>query len=234
MMPPRFAELTEAVLYELYLNVAVKGLEGGDAEHIAKQALGGRATRSYVHRAMQYLLRQQFVEEDYDRETDEEYFSITDRGIEHIDEQREVRGSPISNYMNIGQDWLFRSDNSESSDEGHEASLASEEDIWEPLKIDRAAPEYERAVEAIDDAIEKIEGDNGYAATQPDERNNVVWSLKEGITAIKEMAPSLAQIRALIMAPLNSAIRTLKESGPGLAAMLAREALKEWLKSLFR
>ena len=130
-------------------------------------------------------------------------------------------------YIVEGADSL--ADNDEAS-----GNWELDDSAWEPLPIDRATPEYEEAVKALDDAAEKIETDNGYATNVPEERDNVVWSLRQGIVAIREMAPSLAHVRALIMVPLNSAIKTLKESVPGVAAMIAREAIKEWIKSLFR
>ncbi|MCH8997994.1 MAG: hypothetical protein IID48_06960 [Proteobacteria bacterium] len=172
-----------------------------------KKAVGALFSRELI----------EFVDVEFDT------YSISEEGIIYIENQLDNEESFINSYVE------------EKPTNYNIIELPADiDDEWEPLPIDRTTPEYEKAVEALDDAVEKIEADNGYAANQPEERNSVVWSLKQGVAAIREMAPSLAQVRALVMDPLNSAIKTLKESGPGLAAMFAREALKEWIKSLFR
>jgi hypothetical protein len=52
---------------------------------------------------------------------------------------------------------------------------------WEPLPIDRETPEYEEAVEATEEAAQVVEQDNGYPANEPEERNQIVDSLKVGL-----------------------------------------------------
>ena len=225
---PKFGVLTDVVLYKMYMETVSGETSWFEYGDVAK-LFDGKVSKGFIAKCIDSLVNKELVETGLSGD------SIKGQGILYVEQRMEDQDSVFFNYNKYGDAWLDKQ--SVGAREGGEPANLSdaqtEEDEWEPLAIDRTAPEYEKAVETLDDAIEKIETDNGYAASRPEERDNVVWSLKEGITAIKEMAPSLAQVRALIMAPLNSAIKTLKESVPGLAAMVAREAIKEWIKSLF-
>ncbi len=105
-------------------------------------------------------------------------------------------------------------------------------DVWEPLPIDRSNPEYSAAVDAVEQAVKVIEGDNGYAATHPDERNHIVWCLKEGLAAVKERLPSYAQVRSMIVAPLRFLAKKFAETVMGESAKLALAKVGEWLAGL--
>lgn len=236
MSRPKFRIIKDAILYELYLIVAERGFEGHDLNQISENLFDGKILSSYLGRACQDLISANLISEEYEEMSESHYYAITSKGIIHVEDKLDIYASDIAIYARRGKAWLFQDPSLESETVSIEtkSSKEIETDVWEPLAIDRTTSEYKNAVEALDHAAEKIEADNGYAASQPEERNNVVWSLKQGITALKEMAPSLAQVRALIIAPLNSAIKTLKESVPGVAAMVAREVIKEWIKSLFR
>ena len=45
-------------------------------------------------------------------------------------------------------------------------------DEWAPLELDRTEPELTAVIEAVDDTIEAVRGDNGYAHTKPEERSD--------------------------------------------------------------
>lgn len=91
----------------------------------------------------------------------------------------------------------------DSEDEEPSDDAQQLEDVWEPLPVDRSSPEYEQAVESLSDAVEKIEQDNGYADTHPEERNSIVFSLTLGVTLLKDHVMSYPQVQGLIIAPLN-------------------------------
>jgi hypothetical protein len=61
---------------------------------------------------------------------------------------------------------------------------------WEPLAIDRENPAFKEAVTVSEAALREIEGNNGYAVREPQERNGIVAMLKGAIAAIKEGSPS--------------------------------------------
>lgn len=226
---PKFAVLTDVVLYKMYLET-VNGESSWFGYGEVAKLFNGKVSRGFVDKCVGSLIGRKLVESEHGSD------SIAGHGILYVEKQLEDGDSIIFKYDKYGDPWLDKQTVG-ARDEGDQANLGDtepQEEKWEPLPIDRESPEFEKAVDALDDAIGKIEADNGYAANQPEERDNVVWSLRQGIAALKEMTPSLAQVRALIIAPLNSAITTFKESVPGVAAIFAREALKEWIKSLFR
>ncbi len=76
-------------------------------------------------------------------------------------------------------------------------------DEWAPLPIDRQNPKFEAAMGAVEDAIDTISADNGYAVSAPEERTSILASLKGSVEAIKAGMPSLASIRAGLLAPLR-------------------------------
>jgi hypothetical protein len=162
---------------------------------------------------------------------EEESLNITEIGVSEVESWPENLYSNVAlNFGLPSAEWeiefLERNVNLTSSELG--------ETEWEPLSIDRSTSEYKNFEEKLEDAVEKIESDNGYSSTHPEERDTVVWSLKEGLKALKELTPTKEQIRSLIEVPLNRAIQIFKDSIPGLAATLAKEALKEWVKSWFK
>ncbi len=103
---------------------------------------------------------------------------------------------------------------------------------WEPLPIDRRSPEYQSAVSELESTVEIISGDNGYAATQPEERDQIVWSLKEGLRAIKEHMPSRAQVNALVVQPLRYMSKKFGDTVMGVASKGAVAKIIEWLGGL--
>jgi hypothetical protein len=111
---------------------------------------------------------------------------------------------------------LNRVPDTDTPDSGHKS-----DDVWRPLPIDREAPEYSEAVESIGEAVQIVEQDNGYPTSDPEERNQIVDSLKTGLQWIKEGAPSLAQIRATVVAPLKFLASKFSGAAMGEAAKVA-------------
>lgn len=102
-------------------------------------------------------------------------------------------------------------------------------DDWEPLAIDRSSPEYVEAVDQIEAAVNAIEGDNGYAVSDPEERNAVIASIKQGLSMLKTGMPTFAQVRAFVMAPLKMLSEKFAQTLIGEAAKVAGEALVKLL-----
>ena len=105
-------------------------------------------------------------------------------------------------------------------------------DSWEPLPIDRSRPEYEAVDEALDNAVQVVESDNGYAASEPEERDQIVWSLKQGLEAIRERLPSRSQVKSLIVAPLKFLAEKFATTAIGEAAKAALPKIAAWLASI--
>ncbi|MET4423206.1 hypothetical protein [Bradyrhizobium sp. RT3a] len=106
--------------------------------------------------------------------------------------------------------------------------------LWEPLPLDRRDEKLAEAVEAVDDAITKIEADNGYAANVPGERDYVVQSLKTFRSALKESVQITGmQIKTFALDPLGIVIRRFSGAALELVAGAARDAIVAWLKAKF-
>jgi hypothetical protein len=103
---------------------------------------------------------------------------------------------------------------------------------WEPLPIDRDDPLLHEAEEKLDEAIKAIEGDNGYAATVPGERDHVLSHLKSFSRALKTKAEIYGrQIKVDAIEPLGRVAKRFGDAMVGIAAASARAALFEWLKA---
>jgi hypothetical protein len=102
---------------------------------------------------------------------------------------------------------------------------------WEPLPLEREDPQLQKAIDAVDDTAEKVRADNGYAAHLPEEREYVLDNLSALSKRLKEaQTVSLAYLREFAFAPLSKLLRRFKDAAIGLAASVAKEALKDWLK----
>jgi hypothetical protein len=106
--------------------------------------------------------------------------------------------------------------------------------LWEPLPLDRADEGLIAATEALDEAIEKIEMDNGYAANLPGERDYVLQSLKTFRTTLKESAQITGmQIKTFAIDPLNAVIQRFKGAALEIVAGAAKDDIVAWLKAKF-
>lgn len=76
-------------------------------------------------------------------------------------------------------------------------------DSWEPLPIDRNTTDYELAVASCEKAEKVIREDNGFAASEPETRDHVVWALSAGINALREGLITKQQVVSLLLSPLK-------------------------------
>jgi hypothetical protein len=103
---------------------------------------------------------------------------------------------------------------------------------WEPLPIDRADPKLQEVEEKLDEAIAAIQGDNGYAASVPGEREYVLSHLRSFSETLKNKAEVYGrQIKTDAIEPLTRVVKRFGDAVVGIAAASARAALFEWLKA---
>ena len=208
-MSYRFDETRDIILFKLYEYYR----DSKSTKSLSKDAISAMAPADvspmFALRAVEYL-----NDGEYLIETDRllHNFEISSEGIRYVENAIDNTSSFLSKYIRSRDD---------SSERELENNDQVEDDRWVPLKIDRETPTFQNAVTAIESVIETVEGDNGYAANEPEERNNILWSLKEGIAAIKEALPSRNQIQALIVAPLNFLVRKFAETSIGEVAKIA-------------
>ena len=94
-------------------------------------------------------------------------------------------------------------------------------DYWEPLPIERDSIDYQEAVAQLENVLEVVRSNNGYAETEPEEREQMVWSLETGLEALQEPNSTLDSIKSLLLKPLNYLSKKFADASIGEAAKLA-------------
>lgn len=102
-------------------------------------------------------------------------------------------------------------------------------DTWQPLPIDRTDESYMVMVAEAEAAIREVEQNNGYAASEPEERAGILNVMKGTLQAIKEGLPSRAVIVAGLLSPLKFLSEKFSAASIGEIAKKAVEALLNWL-----
>ncbi len=111
------------------------------------------------------------------------------------------------------------------------SSKSATEDAWEPLPLDRQNPALAQAIEKIDELIQAVEQDNGYAANEPDERNFILSALRIGVQALKDQTVIYGmQFQAFIWEPIKKIATRFAPGAIGVLADAAKEGLKEAFK----
>ena len=230
---PRFRKLREDLLVALYRRAEQEGFDTVfDLKDVADKA--GLAYRSgEIDLCATYLDDHALVRAAFSMGPTDmgKSAAISTDGIE----EAEYLISELDEEEYLHRDEFDRTSDRVSSTSPPNLSGQTEEssqDVWEPLPINRTQPAYEEAVSAFESAVGVIEGDNGYAVTEPDERNQIVWSIKEGLRALKELTPSRAQIRSMIVGPLQYVSKKFVDTAMGIAARDALLKLGEWLAGL--
>lgn len=106
------------------------------------------------------------------------------------------------------------------------------EDAWVPLQIDRDDPEYVRVLDAVNDALDKIRGDNGYAAHRPEERSGIIAAIEDGLDWLKNRVPSKGIIQAKLLDPFRFVASQFARTVIGEAAKSAIHIITTWLSHL--
>jgi hypothetical protein len=107
----------------------------------------------------------------------------------------------------------------------------SEPDVWEPLPVERESETFQNAAAALDEAIEAVRADNGYAASHPEERRYVLDHLSALAKRLREDAQlSWMYLKEFGFKPLGMVIERFGKAATGIVAAGAREALVAWVK----
>jgi hypothetical protein len=102
-------------------------------------------------------------------------------------------------------------------------------DEWAPIPINPAEPAIQEAVRRLQEVTTAVEQDNGYAATYPQERDQVVQDLKGGLNKLKSDAVSVGWLRRTVNA-LNTAGLRFANSVKGQMIDGALSAIKDVIK----
>lgn len=158
-------------------------------------------------------------------------YEISIDGIQYVESELRRRDSPIAYFSANGDQSLsyVAGISSDFMTRGERVSSAD----WQPLEIDRQNESYKETVLELENAIDVIEKDNAFAAHMPQERSGILESLKFGLDWLKSKAPTVSQIRAMLVGPLNWISTTFPNSIMSEAAKKAASKLVDFVSSLF-
>jgi hypothetical protein len=161
---------------------------------------------------------------DVSRSLGRKIYRISTKGILHVEEQLKDKNSAISKFKLHGESALnVVGDPVPPSEE-----KVPKPDKWEPLPIERDSPKHKEAVAAIEKTIETVKADNGYAATYPEERNSILWTLGAGVNALREGLITRQQVDVLLLKPLKYLAKKFVDSILGESAKATLAKLIAW------
>lgn len=135
-------------------------------------------------------------------------------------------------YHNQALTQLTSGNGSVAEKEMSEHAVLADDGAWSPLKIDRSTSEYEEAINYSEAALREVESSNGYADSEPDERNAIVSTIKGTIDAIKSGSPSKKSIVHSLLKPLQYLAVKFRDASIGEIAKVAAVKLVAWLSTL--
>lgn len=100
---------------------------------------------------------------------------------------------------------------------------------WQPLQIERDDSVFQEGLKAVEEALKIIESDNGYAATEPEERNAILASAKGTVEALKDGNPSKQTVLATLVSPFKY---MSKKFGDGIIGAAAKTIWEFGMKLL--
>jgi hypothetical protein len=110
---------------------------------------------------------------------------------------------------------------------------SGDEDDWAPLEIERPDQEAEKAATAIESLSEKIRSDNGYAATEPAEREEILRRLSDAADWLRKAEYLTASaVQVYVVWPFETLIsRFPVKTAIGSATKVAGTIVMAWLKA---
>jgi hypothetical protein len=162
-------------------------------------------------------------------------------GILQRSELPEADGKIVARFLKAGDrryDWLTSAlanlknkVANDSADTSSDVTSIEAEDNWSPLPLDRGEQELRKVIENIDSVIEQARADNGYSATEPEERKFVLDKLQPFLRTLKEETSiSWTYVKEFGIRPLVILGKRFLGAGTGLFVEAAKSSLKEWLK----
>jgi hypothetical protein len=165
------------------------------------------------------------------KEVNSYYFRVTYRGFSAIEEALRNKSSDIACFHERGDNALDEIAGIDSLFLTQQEAL--DNDPWSPLPIDRGDSAYLDAVSDVEAALEAVRGDNGFAATYPDQREGILATLEDGLRWLKERCPSRAQVFSLLVSPLQWLSTNFAKAVIGEAAKKAAQSVVDFLHAFF-
>jgi len=140
----------------------------------------------------------------------------------------------VESFKMVELEAILRERNQEKEPDLVEAIGGSKtpDDYWSPIPLERSDSNQADALRAVEKTIEELRGDNGYAATYPEEKAFV----QDKLSAVARRLRDDSQISWMYLSefafkPLAILIKRFGQAAVGVTASLARETLLSWLKS---
>ena len=224
---PKLSVLADACLFKLY-RLAIEGTQQTGRDELSA-LFEGKASTPVIKLAIEILVNSQKAKSIISQSITQ--YSISGSGYLLVEAFLEEK-SFYSIYSEKGDDWLFETGGVIDDEEADSSSSTEIEDAWEPLPLDRQNPALAQAIEKIDELIQAITQDNGYAANEPDERNYILSALRSGAQALRDQTVIYRmQFMGFIWEPIQRIATRFGPSAIGVLADAAKESIKEWLKS---
>jgi hypothetical protein len=226
----RLIPLSAVILYRLYqahLEDDTKDEYGFDD---IQKMLNGQASRKIILSAIKYLMSEGRAGSSSIRrsgKSGEYFYAISLDGIFRIEKELNRRNS-VAYYLRQNPD----ADLEDIA--GFEGLFLTADDRfdtenWMPLPIDRQSNEYKNAIEKLEEALEVIRGDNGFAQEYPGTRDGIVETITEGYQELKSGSPTLQRVKSSILSPLRWVFSNFANTVMGVAAKNAADALWQFI-----
>lgn len=229
--PYRIVPLARAIAYKLYVLHVNDDLR----DRLSLDQIAGLfsipISRNLLRSAIEILIRDRFASRHSVKAEDGPRFRLAEEGIFLVEKALRNRQSDLWYLMEHG-------DKAIDDIAGPDAIFMTEaervdSDAWAPLPIDRNDPEYIEALSAVDEALEKIRADNGYAVSNPEERQGVIALIEDGRLWLSSRFPSRTQVVHSLVKPLRHIASKFAESVMGDAAKVAAQRIIDWLAKFF-
>lgn len=152
----------------------------------------------------------------------ETVYKISEHGIDIVDNWSDFTYDEIAEGISFDEEDSFADIVDPAIDGDQE---------WEPLPLEKSGPAYKQAMDTTETAFNEIKGSNGYAESDPQERETIVWSLSEGLKQIKNGLPTRDQVVSMLVKPFQYISEKFAGAAMGEAAKTAVKALINWITS---
>ena len=95
------------------------------------------------------------------------------------------------------------------------ADSGSSDDEWQPLPWEWQEPHLDNAIQAVENALDRVRGDNGFASAKPETHQRLVWSLSAGLEGLRKRTPDRKEIFAMLYKPLKWLAENFAKSALG-------------------
>lgn len=113
----------------------------------------------------------------------------------------------------------------------HPSDFELPDNEWEPIPLNREDPELIKAQETLEETIEGLRTDNGYAASLPEEKDFVISDLTDAAKKLRtDSTISRGFVEHKILRPLGRIIVRFGKASLGVLAEATKQAFLEWLR----